>query len=93
MALVRSILNLSSTLRLETVAEGIEETGQRDALRGLGAQQGQGYLFARPMGPDDLGELLAGRVTAGPSESASPTTDTAKRPTAAEPINQAKAIR
>ena len=71
LALVRSILNLSSTLRLETVAEGIEELGQREVLRGLGAQQGQGYLFARPMGPDDLGELLAGRATPGPSGSAS----------------------
>ena len=60
-ALVRSILDLSTTLRLETVAEGIEETEQREVLRGLGARQGQGYLFARPMGPDDLGDLLAGR--------------------------------
>ena len=65
--LVRSILDLSSTLRLETVAEGIEESEQRDVLRGLGAQQGQGYLFARPMGPDDFGDVLAGRSTADPS--------------------------
>jgi diguanylate cyclase (GGDEF)-like protein/PAS domain S-box-containing protein len=71
MALVRSILNLSSTLRLDTVAEGIEESEQREVLRGLGAQQGQGYLFARPMGPDDLGDLLAGRATTGSSETTS----------------------
>ena len=64
MALVRSILNLSSTLRLETVAEGIEESDQHEVLRGLGAQQGQGYLFARPMGADDLGDVLAGRTVA-----------------------------
>jgi diguanylate cyclase (GGDEF)-like protein len=53
-ALVRSILNLSSTLRLDTVAEGIETSVQRRALQGLGAQRGQGYLFARPMRPEDL---------------------------------------
>ena len=92
MALVRSILNLSTTLRLETVAEGIEEAGQRDALRGLGAQQGQGYLFARPMGPDDLGELLAGRAVAEPLDSASAAPKAAPRPTKAGGINQAKAI-
>ncbi len=63
MALVRSILNLSSTLRLETVAEGIEESDQREVLRGLGAHQGQGYLFARPMAAGDLGDVLAGRAT------------------------------
>ncbi len=80
MALVRSILNLSSTLRLETVAEGIEESEQRDVLRELGAQQGQGYLFARPMAPDDLGELLAGSAMTGPSLNPSPRPSAPKRP-------------
>jgi EAL domain-containing protein (putative c-di-GMP-specific phosphodiesterase class I) len=58
MALVRSIVSLSSTLRLDTVAEGIETSEQRQVLRGLGAQHGQGYLFARPMDPGELGDLL-----------------------------------
>jgi diguanylate cyclase (GGDEF)-like protein/PAS domain S-box-containing protein len=71
-ALVRSILDLSTTLRLDTVAEGIEESEQRDVLRDLGAQQGQGYLFSRPMGPVDLGELLAGRSAAAGAGSAKP---------------------
>ncbi len=71
-ALVRSILDLSSTLRLDTVAEGIEETEQREVLRGLGARHGQGYLFARPMAPEDLGDLLAGRGTTARDGSASP---------------------
>ncbi len=82
MALVRSILNLSSTLRLETVAEGIEESEQREVLRELGAQQGQGYLFARPMAPDDMGELLADSATTGPSLNPSPRPSAPKRPAA-----------
>ena len=61
-ALVRSILNLSSTLKLDTVAEGIETSVQRKALVGLGAHRGQGYLFHRPMPPEDLRELLIGGV-------------------------------
>jgi diguanylate cyclase (GGDEF)-like protein/PAS domain S-box-containing protein len=65
-ALVRSILNLSATLRLDTVAEGIETSVQRDALQGLGAQRGQGYLFARPMRPDDLRDLLNRGASQGP---------------------------
>jgi diguanylate cyclase (GGDEF)-like protein/PAS domain S-box-containing protein len=48
-AVVLSILRLGETLRLETVAEGIEEASQLAALRGLGADLGQGYLFARPL--------------------------------------------
>ena len=59
-ALVRSIINLSSTLRLDTVAEGIETAEQRQVLRGLGAHRGQGHLFARAMDPESMGEALAG---------------------------------
>jgi diguanylate cyclase (GGDEF)-like protein/PAS domain S-box-containing protein len=65
-ALVRSILNLSTTLHLETVAEGIETAEQRSALESLGANHGQGYLFARPMSSADLGSLLADNGTAVP---------------------------
>jgi diguanylate cyclase (GGDEF)-like protein/PAS domain S-box-containing protein len=66
-ALVRSILNLSATLRLEAVAEGIETSEQHLVLRALGAQRGQGYLFARPMRPGDLGDLLGRETTIRPS--------------------------
>jgi EAL domain-containing protein (putative c-di-GMP-specific phosphodiesterase class I) len=59
-ALVRSILDLSQTLRLDTVAEGIETDEQRRALESLGATRGQGYLFAQPMAPTEMAELLAG---------------------------------
>jgi diguanylate cyclase (GGDEF)-like protein/PAS domain S-box-containing protein len=57
--LISSILDLSSRLHLETVAEGVEEATQRDTLRKLGARHGQGYLFARPMPAPDIGALLS----------------------------------
>jgi EAL domain-containing protein (putative c-di-GMP-specific phosphodiesterase class I) len=85
-ALVRSILDLSETLRLDTVAEGIETDEQRRALESLGATRGQGYLFARPMGPTEMAGLLAdGGVPASADGSASParssTTDPTRRRT------------
>jgi EAL domain-containing protein (putative c-di-GMP-specific phosphodiesterase class I) len=46
---VLSILRLSETLHLETVAEGIEESSQLAVLRDLGADLGQGYFFAHPL--------------------------------------------
>jgi diguanylate cyclase (GGDEF)-like protein/PAS domain S-box-containing protein len=58
-ALMQSILKLSDTLHLETVAEGIEDAGQLAQLRILGADLGQGFLFARPLAPDAIGALLA----------------------------------
>jgi len=67
-ALVRSILNLSATLRLDTVAEGIETLEQRRALESLGATRGQGYLFARPMEPGDMAALLLDDAPVGIDE-------------------------
>ena len=57
-ALARAIVNLSQTLGLETVAEGIETAEQLRALRELGCQLGQGYHFARPLGPAAVDALL-----------------------------------
>jgi diguanylate cyclase (GGDEF)-like protein len=56
--LVRSILDLSSTLRLDTVAEGVETPEQQRILRSLGAHRGQGYLFARPLRAEAFGATL-----------------------------------
>jgi diguanylate cyclase (GGDEF)-like protein/PAS domain S-box-containing protein len=47
-SLARAILDLARTLKLRTVAEGIERQVQADTLRTLGCDYGQGYLFARP---------------------------------------------
>lgn len=46
--LVRSILNVASSLGLPVVAEGIETVEQCMLLSNLGCEQGQGYFFARP---------------------------------------------
>jgi diguanylate cyclase (GGDEF)-like protein/PAS domain S-box-containing protein len=58
-ALMHSILKLSETLHLETVAEGIEDPGQLAQLQGLGAELGQGFLFARPLESNKIAALLS----------------------------------
>jgi EAL domain-containing protein (putative c-di-GMP-specific phosphodiesterase class I) len=95
-ALVRSILNLSATMRLDTVAEGIETSEQSQVLQGLGARRGQGYLFARPMRPDDLGELLAPRATTdpmGPSKATPPSRPTRSTGRSGRESHQPRAVR
>jgi diguanylate cyclase (GGDEF)-like protein/PAS domain S-box-containing protein len=57
-AVVLSILRLGETLHLETVAEGIEEPSQLAVLRDLGADLGQGYLFARPLDVGAMTDLI-----------------------------------
>jgi EAL domain-containing protein (putative c-di-GMP-specific phosphodiesterase class I) len=57
--LVRTIVRLGDSLRLDTVAEGIETAEQRAALEAMGCGFGQGFLFARPVPADEIDALLA----------------------------------
>jgi diguanylate cyclase len=57
MAVVRSIIELGRSLNLEVVAEGIEESHQRQTLWELGCTSGQGSLFGWP--PQASDDLLA----------------------------------
>jgi diguanylate cyclase (GGDEF)-like protein len=57
-ALVASVLEMSGSLGLITVAEGIETLNQLQVLRGLGCRLAQGHLFDKPMGRDAFGTLL-----------------------------------
>ncbi|MFN8580912.1 MAG: EAL domain-containing protein [Gemmatimonadaceae bacterium] len=50
-ALVRTIVLLGQALSLRTVAEGIESESQAEALRAMGCEFGQGFLYAKPMPP------------------------------------------
>jgi diguanylate cyclase (GGDEF)-like protein/PAS domain S-box-containing protein len=56
--LIRAIELLASDFGLCTVAEGVEELDQLEALLGLGCQTAQGYYFARPQPAWQLAELL-----------------------------------
>jgi EAL domain-containing protein (putative c-di-GMP-specific phosphodiesterase class I) len=57
-AIVRSTLELARNLRLEVVAEGVENESQRRALWESGCPAGQGHLFARPTAPGMFVPLL-----------------------------------
>lgn len=49
-----AIVHLAHTLGLRVVAEGVENEQQRDLLVGMGCDELQGYLFAKPMTPASL---------------------------------------
>jgi EAL domain-containing protein (putative c-di-GMP-specific phosphodiesterase class I) len=57
-ALVNTILRLGQTLRLETVAEGIERPQEMLILRRQGCTTGQGFHFSPPVAADALADLL-----------------------------------
>lgn len=47
--MVSAILMMANRLGVQTLAEGVETKGEREALRQLGCQDAQGFQFARPM--------------------------------------------
>jgi len=56
--IVRTVIALAKTLRLDVIAEGIETIHQLHQLRILGCEYGQGYLFSRPVPVEEAEKLL-----------------------------------
>jgi diguanylate cyclase (GGDEF)-like protein/PAS domain S-box-containing protein len=57
-ALLRAITAMAHSLRLRVVAEGVESLGQHQLLAGLGCEEAQGFLYARPMRADALIDVI-----------------------------------
>lgn len=57
-AIVKAIIAMAKTLRLDVIAEGVETEEQLDLLRNEGCRGYQGYQFARPMEADEISRLL-----------------------------------
>lgn len=53
-AIVRAIIQMSASLGLKTIAEGVEDASTAALLRSLGCTQAQGYYWARPMPADEV---------------------------------------
>lgn len=51
-AIIRAIVALSKGLGLTTIAEGVETERQRELLRNIGCDLMQGYLFSKPIPPE-----------------------------------------
>lgn len=59
--IAETIVNLGQKLGLATIAEGIENQAQEDAVRAMGCEEVQGFLYAKPMSSEDLVNYLASR--------------------------------
>ena len=75
-AVVTSIIELGHRLGLIVVAEGVETDASAERLRGLGCDELQGFLFARPMPNDEIhGWVAEHRGNGVPAPRRSPADD------------------
>jgi len=63
--IIQAVLALANGLKLSAVCEGVETDEQALLLRLAGCTEGQGYLFGKPMRPEQfLDHLTAAEVAA-----------------------------
>lgn len=61
-ALARTIVALSETLSLQTIAEGVENESQREQLGDLGCVFGQGYFFSQAVTGAEISQQLEAQL-------------------------------
>jgi len=58
MVLSEAIIVMAHKLGLEVIAEGVEVEAQRKLLSDAGCDFAQGYLFSKPVPPEEFEDLL-----------------------------------
>jgi len=62
--IIRTIIALARSLKLEVIAEGIEQDKQLSAIKAMDCNFGQGYLYSRPLAPHSVEEWMRSYRTA-----------------------------
>jgi diguanylate cyclase len=73
--IVSTVIGMAENLHLNVIAEGVETENQLEFLRQRGCNEYQGYLFSRPVPPEEFAEFL--RVESSANLPAVPVTDAA----------------
>ncbi len=64
-AIVNALMQMAKGLRMTTIAEGVETPAELAYLRSIGCDQMQGYLFSRPVPPEELAAMAAAGKSLG----------------------------
>ncbi len=57
--IVKAIIAVGHSMKMEVVAEGVEQEEQRLILSRLGCDGMQGYLLSKPVAPEEIAKVLA----------------------------------
>ena len=55
--IIRCISSLAQSLKMETIAEGIEDAAEIDFLKSLGCEEGQGYFYDKPLPANEFEQI------------------------------------
>lgn len=66
-AIAATVIDLARNMKLESLAEGVENAAHLDALRELGCDLAQGYFISRPLPPAALVQWLVDRESVHPA--------------------------
>lgn len=56
MIIIEHIIEISKSLKISTVAEGIETEGDQQMVQDLDCDYGQGYYYCRPVPVEEFNE-------------------------------------
>ena len=57
--IVAAVIAMAHALGMSVVGEGIETDGQREQLAGVACDEGQGFLFSKPLRADEVSQFCA----------------------------------
>lgn len=60
--ITESIINMVKALGIESIAEGVEEEQQYKYLHAIGCDVIQGYLFSKPLSPEEFEAVVSGSL-------------------------------
>ncbi len=64
LVLCEAIINMAHNLGIKVIAEGVETRQQRDILARFDCDYAQGYLFSKPVPPEEFEKLFSGTARA-----------------------------
>jgi diguanylate cyclase (GGDEF)-like protein/PAS domain S-box-containing protein len=57
LTIVKAVIEMARALGIKVTAEGVETQEQQDWMRQLGCESAQGYLFSRPLTPEEFVQI------------------------------------
>jgi EAL domain-containing protein (putative c-di-GMP-specific phosphodiesterase class I) len=68
-AIIRSLITMAKSLNLEVIAEGVETAAQAAFLHNERCEEGQGFLYGKPLSAEEFGAYLSVARIADPGAS------------------------